>query len=364
MDKQQIPENSKVKALYSIIKENPNATFCSQELANKFNQRYSKKIGLKQLSMILSRLFKKNKILRTKTQTNLGYVYSLKDQEKINKSYMDYLLPYHFSNKSEIIDLMLCNPFGNLRNNEEIPAIKNFDLFKKYSKDYMTQESIELFLTKLVAFVMGDGYINDKNNRVIFTFKEKKDAGLFKQEFKSIFPKENPIITKTEFCYRIEVNNKDLVELLKYLGAPIGKKVFQSFLIPNWIFYGPDKIKLAFLSTIYGNEGAKPQDNRWRIQFVLSKNKENIKNLLLFLNQIRTMLNYFGISSSFIQLRKQEGRQFCDRFYIKGKENLHKFYNLLEFSYASEKQRVLEDLIKRDKKPLKCNSAMIQVNTS
>ena len=36
------------------------------------------------------------------------------------------------------------------------------------------------------------------------------------------------------------------------------------------------------------------------------------------------------------------------RFYIKGKENLHKFYKLLEFFYASEKQTVLENLILRD----------------
>ena len=58
------------------------------------------------------------------------------------------------------------------------------------------------------------------------------------------------------------------------------------------------------------------------------------------------MLDYFGISTSFIQVRKQERRQFYGRFYIEGKENLHKFYKLLGFSYASEKQRVLETLIK------------------
>ncbi len=133
--------------------------------------------------------------------------------------------------------------------------------------------------------------------------------------------------------------------LQKNPGAPVGNKVFQPFHIPDWIFHGPDEVKLAFLSVIYGNEGSKPVDNRWRIQFVLSKNKENVGNLLIFLNQIRTMLNHFGMSTSFIQLRTQKRRQFCGRFYIKGRDNLRKFYNLLEFSYALEKQEVLESLL-------------------
>lgn len=59
------------------------------------------------------------------------------------------------------------------------------------------------------------------------------------------------------------------------------------------------------------------------------------------------MLNYYGMSTTFIQLRKQKGRQFCGGYYIKGKDNLQKFYKLLEFSYASEKQQVLENLILR-----------------
>ena len=57
------------------------------------------------------------------------------------------------------------------------------------------------------------------------------------------------------------------------------------------------------------------------------------------------MLSHFGISTSFIQLRKQKERQFHGRFYIKGKGDLHKFYKLLEFSYASEKQKVLKSLV-------------------
>jgi len=146
----------------------------------------------------------------------------------------------------------------------------------------------------------------------------------------------------------ISLCGKGFATLLNYLGVPSGNKVFKPFLIPDWIYNGSEEIKRTFLSIIYGNEGSKPQDNRWRIQFVLSKNEKYVVNLLEFLNQARAMLAYFGITTSHIQLRKQKGRQFCGRFYIKGKNDLLKFYNKIWFAYASEKQEVLESLLKKD----------------
>lgn len=168
---------------------------------------------------------------------------------------------------------------------------------------------------------------------------------MFKSYFLSIFPKEKISIKFCSYCYVITVCHKNLAKFFNSLGVPTGNKVYNPFLVPEWIYNGPTNIKRIFLSTIYGNEGSKPQDNKWRIQFVLSKTKEYVPNLLQFLNQVRAMLSHFGISTTHIQLRKQRGRAFSGRFYIKGKENLIKFYNKIGFSYASEKQKVLEALI-------------------
>lgn len=315
--------------MYDLFLDNPNSLFNSDDLTKKFNEIYNDKIKLNRTTMILNRLFKENKILRTTTQTSLGYIYSLKNKEKINKEFFNYIIPYNFENKQQLINLVLQNSFKTLRTN-------NNNLNLKESK---------LFLAKLVAFIMGDGHIKKGRDSILFFFKEKIDAQIFRKEFIQYFKKSNIKIIKRKTCYACIISDKSLAEMLEKIGAPRGNKVFQSFLIPDWIYHGSDEVKLAFLSVIYGNEGSKPSDNRWRIQFVLSKNKENIENLLIFLNQIRTMLNHFGISSSHIQLRKQKNRQFYGRYYIKGKENLHKFYKLLEFSYASEKQQVLKDLI-------------------
>jgi hypothetical protein len=315
-----LQKKSKAERVYDIFLDNPNSLFSSSELVKKFNILYKDQIQSSKITTILTRLFKQNKILRTNTQTNLGYIYSLKNKKELLKRYIQYLIPYNLTNRNDLIKLMLQNSFETLR---------------------ADKKSNKKFLAELVAFVMGDGHMKSDRKSILFFFKEKNDAEKFKQNFSQYNVK---IIRKTH-CYSCVIHNKRLVKELEMLGTPIGNKVFQPFLIPNWIYYGNDQIKIAFLSVIYGNEGSKPSDNRWRIQFVLSKNEENLENLLIFLNQIRAMLNYFEISSSFIQLRKQKGRQFCGRFYIKGKKNLHKFYKLLKFSYASEKQKVLENLI-------------------
>ena len=146
-------------------------------------------------------------------------------------------------------------------------------------------------------------------------------------------------------CFQVGICSKDLASLFNSLGVPAGNKIYQPFLIPDWICKGPSSTKSLFLSTIYVNQGSKPQNNKWRIQFVLSKTKEHVPNLLQFLNQIRGMLHHFGISTSHIQLREQKRRAFSGRFYINGKKNLLKFYHNMGFLYASEKQDVLKSLI-------------------
>lgn len=342
---------SKAERIYNLFLENPTEIFHKSLIFQLFNSKYQDGINYYGLSPLLTRLWRKGKILRTETQLSNGYYYTLRNRNKLDELYHNYLLPYDFKDKQRLITLILKNSFETLKRNHRLSSIRELIFVKRYNKEYFNKKPTKELLAKLIAFVMGDGHLRKNREGIQFFFKEKADAELFKKEFLGIFNKEKIKLSRKKYCYVCENSSRSLVKLLETLGAPVGNKVFQPFQIPDWIIHGQDYIKLAFLSVIYGNEGSKPQDNRWRIQFVISKNKENIKNLLIFLNQIRTMLNHFGISTSFIQLRKQKGRQFCGRFYIKGKENLHKFYKLLEFSYASEKQRYLEALILDGKSP-------------
>lgn len=338
---------SKTERLYDLFLDNPKGIFTKFSISALFNSKHTDIIN--NASPLLTKLWRRRKIIRTKHQLSNGYCYSLKNKGKLEELYYHYLLPYNFADQ-ELINLIELNNFESLKDHIlfDFNKMTTSKFLTKYGQHYLIKNKLDVFLAKTVAFIMGDGHITKNKQHTYFYFKHLQDAKEFVNEFRLVFNQEKIKINKNSFCYEANINNKYFGKLLEELGAPIGNKVIQPFLIPNWIYNGPNNVKAAFLSVIYGNEGSKPQDNRWRIQFVISKNKKNVKNLLIFLNQIRAMLNHFGISTSFIQLRKQKARQFCGRYYIKGKGNLHKFYKLLEFSYASEKQKVLKSLILKE----------------
>jgi len=342
---------TKHQKTYNLLLLNRNVVFYNREIGDLYNKFYEDSISYNNIRRELAYLWKNKKIFRSKSQTKRGYYYTLNNYEKLNELYLHYLFPFKSENKDEFIKLILRNSFDKLRTNYNlrIRDLQDLDVFNKYNEKHFNDKSTILFLAKLVAFVMGDGHLSKDLQKTQFFFKEKIDAILFEKEFQKHFYLEKTFIIDGGNHHTFQIFNKSLGKLLFVLGAPIGNKVFQSFIIPPWIYRGPNYIKLAFLSVIYGNEGSKPHNNVWRTQFVLSKNRENLKNLLHFLNQIRSMLNHFGITSSFIQIRKQKNREFNGRFYIKGRENIRKFYNLIGFSYASEKQRKLESLIKKEK---------------
>jgi len=343
-------DSSEAERIKDLFMSNPNAIFDAHTLAGLYNRVYANNLSNIRVSTIMSRLCAKNKLIRTPTPLNLGYVYSVSNKRKLDEIHRNHLLPYDFDDNERILGLITKNKFEKLKNDARLDTIqiKDFDFIKKYGLDYFNDKKVLNFLVANVGFLMCDGHIPQNIQQVRYFFYLKKDALSFKKHFNSIFPNEYLKLKYQCYCFTLNLCSKPFATLFNHLGVPRGNKVFQPFLVPDWIYNGSNEVKRTFLSIVYGNEGSKPQDNSWRIQFVLSKNKEHVEDLLIFLNQIRTMLAHFDISTSHIQLRNQKGRQFCGRFYIKGKADLLKFYNQLSFAYASEKQEVLESLLKRD----------------
>jgi len=341
---------SKSQKVLELFKSNPNliadVRFC-RELLEKHEE---KKISLKTVSCIVQRLWKKRLLIRTPTQLQTGYFYSSKNKEFLEQKYIDFLLPYELNNKNELLKEILKSDFENLRCDckLDLNEICNPSFVERYGIEHFQREEVQEFLTSNFGFLLCDGHIKKTKKLVQYYFRYGKDALLFKEQFQRVFPHETIYSDFFQFCFRVSLYNVGFAKLMHSFGIPVGNKVFQPFKVPNWIYHGPDNIKLAFLSAVFGGEGSAPSNNRRRIQFVISKCEKEISNLLFFINQIRAMLSYFGISSSHIQLRKQGGkRQFCARFYIKRRDNLLKFYELVGFAYASEKQEVLEDLLRR-----------------
>ena len=335
------------RKIYGLFLKNPDTIYTTSDLVNIFNNRNDNPTKKEIVTMILTRLHKKNLIQRTPTQLANGHRYSLHNQKTLKQMYEKYLLPYPFEFNNELITKIKNSTFDKLSGkfSLDINKLKELSFTKKYHLKKFKSNKTQQFLALLVGFIMCDGSINTSGKRVQFFFRKDHDAKLFVRDFKTFFPLENFRVNSQNkgASYSVEISKgSEIAELLHELGAPQGNKVFHPFLIPLWIYHGSDEIKKIFLSTVIGNEGSAPSKHKWRIQFVLSKSKEHVPNLINFLNQIRAMLYHFEITTSHIQLRKQEGRQFHGRFYIKGKENLRKFYNEFSFLYASEKQAILK----------------------
>ncbi len=338
------------RKIYNLFLKNPDEVYTTFDLVNFFNKGNDNPTKKEIVTMILTRLHKNNLIQRTPTQLTDGYLYSLQNKNLLRKMYENYLLPDYFEFKNELINEIKKSTFDKLSDKFplDINQLNGLSFTKKYYLKKFRLNKTQEFLALLVGFIMCDGSINGDGRRVQFFFRKEHDTKLFVKDFRKMFPLENFRISPHNqgASYAAELSKgSEAAKLLHELGAPKGNKVFRPFLIPFWIYHGSDKIKKIFLSTVIGNEGSAPSKQKWRIQFVLSKSKEHVPNLVDFLNQIRAMLYHFDITTSHIQLRKQEGRQFHGRFYIKGKENLRKFYNGFSFLYASEKQTVLEELI-------------------
>lgn len=341
------------KKIERIFIENPRSVYTTGDLTRIFNSRNEQKTEKNIITTILTRLYRSGFIFRTPTQLTDGHYYSMKNKKALSFIYENYLLPYELKDKSALTNLITKKKFEEIKSNYffRLDKIEHLDFVSKYGFNFFKDKKNQQFLAMLVGFSMCDGYLDKKINKVRFFFRRESDARLFVNDFKMNFSKEEFWIRKNRNgdSYESEIKSgSSFAKFLHTVGTPAGNKVLQPFLIPDWIYHGPGEIKKIFLSTVIGNEGSAPSNNRWRIQFVLSKCKEHVPNLIEFLNQIRAMLFHFGITTSHIQLRKQKGRQFHGRFYIKGKKNLHKFYNKFSLLYASEKQEVLEKLISDD----------------
>jgi len=336
---------SKAQKVLEIFKSNPHLV-ADVRLCKKLLEKHEeKKVSYKTVSCIVQRLWKKGLIIRTPTQLKTGYLYSSQNSDLLKAEYDDYIMPFDLHNKERLLQELLKSDFVNLscQNVLNLDLIENFSFVKKYGLNYFAREEVQEFLASNIAFLLCDGHLKKGFVCAEYYFRYKKDALMFKLKFFKCFPKEKLFLEFRQFCYRLYIFNTDFVKLMNFLGVPVGNKLFQPFEVPQWIYHGSLNVKRTFLSTVFGNEGSEPYRKGWRIQFVISKSRDEVSNLLFFVNQLRMMLFQFGISSSFIQLRKgNANRQFSARFYVKGKENMIKFYKELHFAYASEKQKSLE----------------------
>ncbi|MCR4369450.1 MAG: hypothetical protein NUV67_06100 [archaeon] len=230
---------------------------------------------------------------------------------------------------------------------------------------------------EIFAFVLGDGTIGKDFSGVGLT-GEKEDLEKLKRKIEANFgftteleKRETTSVTKKEIkgrhftqnivgsSYYLRIHSSPFARLLHLAGAPKGDKVVQSFKLPIWILNAPKEIKRDFLGVLFGNELQCPNIRAKNAftspQFGMHKVEGKEEAIVYFLNQLKDLLNEFGISSSKVCLDRsyktiRKDGLISKKFYFgldSHSPNIVRLFNEVPFKYASEKKARFADKVEQ-----------------
>jgi len=206
-------------------------------------------------------------------------------------------------------------------------------------------------LLKILGYAFGDGIIYGKN---LCLYGKKEDLEDIRRDIEKIGYKASIYsrdrihrIGEYEFKhteYMLKVSAKSLVELLYRMGYPKGRKSSTKYRVPPYIFKLPLWMKRLFLATYFGAELSKPKTlngyNFYMPELKVVKEERLRDNAIRFLDDIRRLLNEFGIEAVIREAYRSNGK-VCVRLLIKSSpENLVKLYSKIGYEYNAERKRL------------------------
>ncbi len=211
----------------------------------------------------------------------------------------------------------------------------------------------------LIGKIMGDGNLDKRYTcRFIGQINDLNSLKIFLTENFSI--RENSIkISYRENIgksYLLQVNDSLLGRYLYALGAPMGNKTNNPFLVPNWIILS-EKCKKSYLQGIFDDELATIKIKREKFgreaTFRMAKIEKYQDNLTTFLQQIKDLTESLSVACGpigqphFENLHKNGEKTFSQCFRILGnKENLFKFHKNIGFALNEQKKVELENCVR------------------
>lgn len=227
------------------------------------------------------------------------------------------------------------------------------NLVPLFQDSYLAQKS-----AFLVGKIMGDGNLDKRYTcRFIGQINDLTNLRVFLVENFSI--KENSIkiyyrenIGKS---YLLQVNDSLLGRYLYALGAPIGNKTNNPFLVPKWIILS-ERCKKSYLQGIFDDELATIKIKREKFgreaTFRMAKVEKYQDNLTTFLQQIKDLTESLSVvcgpigQPHFENLHQNGEKTFSQCFRILGnKENLIKFHKNIGFALNEQKRAELESCV-------------------
>ncbi|MBI2657788.1 hypothetical protein HYX08_03800 [Candidatus Woesearchaeota archaeon] len=176
-------------------------------------------------------------------------------------------------------------------------------------------------MASLVGHVFGDGYIGKKKRQFEYCNDNTNLLNEVRTYVKEIFWLEPMTERTNRLGYSTIVG-----EVLEKFGAHLAPKIYSEKLVPDWIKYGSDEIKIAFLKSLFDDDGSVMYSKNYHakgINFYQIRDKSKLQSSHKFLSEIRELLKEFNIMAGEPHLRK---------FYIiHGEEHAISYINITDY---------------------------------
>ncbi|MFH1376683.1 MAG: LAGLIDADG family homing endonuclease [Candidatus Woesearchaeota archaeon] len=207
-------------------------------------------------------------------------------------------------------------------------------------------------LARIVGAINGDGHLQLDKDRALASFNSNYFCEIehINNEFKYLFGAKGIIYKnyKGSNKHKIFFSNKKIALFLLTNGVVVGKKTNKKILVPEWILNGSDKIKSSFLRGLFDAEGyISFSENRWRMGIVQCKDIPLKENGNDYMNQIKSLVEYFGISCSNVccylnsTIRKDGSRTLAFKFTFERKY-FKEFYKSIGFDHPVKREKLLK----------------------
>ena len=237
--------------------------------------------------------------------------------------------------------------------NTYITKLEEISLLPLYSTDDRIPR-----LARMYGYVLADGTLTyhkrDKTFMLQSDFGCEYSAELFEQDIEELgFNKvkccEGTRTFKGHNYHTWSIIHQGVIGcLFKSLGMVSGKKTIQpSNDIPDWIKYGSDLVKREFLSGIQGGDGCRIRYNKLGKKgynyicgaLSMTKNNYHKKSLLIMMESISELFNYFGIENKIINRKnvKEKDRYIIGIKLSDKQSNLIKYFDTIGYRYDVQK---------------------------
>lgn len=231
--------------------------------------------------------------------------------------------------------------------------------FKQYFEEIETNKVS--ILAGIIGYLLADGCLTTSNNtkiRAQFCHSNEESAKELQNDMEYLGFGRKTInkSVKTSLFGRETDNEKEITQtvfthsyygrfpvLLEALGVPTGKRTTQDSFIPDFILDGHKEIQRSFLSGIFGGDGSKIRYNIHRDNgasqvtlntFSMSKDKEHVESLKIFMEHISNMLKKFDININYIhEFNDKWGKIGVHLGFEQKTENIIKFYEEIGYKY-------------------------------